>query len=338
MTRPAMFPSTVRSGVTAWAVAVLVAFAPPATGAAYVPQAAGGVPVRVCVVDTGVPKGAPGVVERLTATGSLEPTEPHGAQMAAIIRTAYPQAQIVSVQRSGGPTTVTIADTVDLCVARQTQVISMSFVLTEGGYDRPALEAAVDRARAAGVVLVAAAGNRRLVEAPANVPGVIGVGAVDSDGSTCEFSPEGQGLLMAPGCDVEGTETEGTSDAAAYVAGTAAAIIGTRGIAGAAVEAAVRTVAYAEAEKRSPYAWVARARRSVTVELHEAPRGASVAVRGMRRRSAVTVRLARGAGTRLRIAVHCGLRQQVLRVRLPPVGSGRAVQVAACAASLAAVE
>ncbi len=217
------------------------AVAPASVSAAtYTPQAPNGAPVRVCMPDTGVADGTAGVVERLTATGSLEPTSPHGTQMAAIIRAAYPSAQIVSVQRSGGPTTITIAEVIDLCVARGAQVISMSFTLTDGGYDRPALQAAVDRARAAGVLLVGAAGNERRIEAPADLPGVIGVGAVDGDGDTCAFSAAGHGLLMALGCDVENVDSQGTSDAAAYVAGTAAAIIGTQGLSGAALESVVR--------------------------------------------------------------------------------------------------
>lgn len=73
------------------------------------------------------------------------------------------------------------------------------------------LENYVQAANAHGVGVVAAAGNEGgEVQAPADVPGVLGVGASDANpanlGVMCSFSNRGPGLaLLAPGC---GSQTE----------------------------------------------------------------------------------------------------------------------------------
>jgi Subtilase family len=69
------------------------------------------------------------------------------------------------------------------------------------------LENYVRAANASGLSVVAAAGNEGgEVQAPADVPGVLGVGAGDANpanlGVMCSFSNSGPGLaLLAPGCD-----------------------------------------------------------------------------------------------------------------------------------------
>lgn len=73
------------------------------------------------------------------------------------------------------------------------------------------LENYVKSANAHGLSVVAAVGNEAgPVQAPADVPGVLGVGASDANpanvGAACSFSNSGPGLaLLAPGC---GTQTE----------------------------------------------------------------------------------------------------------------------------------
>jgi subtilisin family serine protease len=104
-----------------------------------------------------------------------------------------------------------------------------------------AIQDAVDAARAAGVVVVAAAGNDQLrlpgsASAPASCRGVLSVGAVGSDGAIATYSNANRWVdLVAPGGDTSSgagvtstapggayEEVEGTSFAAPYVAGAVA--------------------------------------------------------------------------------------------------------------------
>jgi hypothetical protein len=88
---------------------------------------------------------------------------------------------------------------------------------------------AVAYARQNGIVVVSAVGNDAgPVNAPASVPGVIGVGAVGRDGVLCGFSSRGPDLdIAALGCDMDvaaipsGAAGSGqsTSLASAYIAG-----------------------------------------------------------------------------------------------------------------------
>ncbi len=79
------------------------------------------------------------------------------------------------------------------------------------GGELEALENYVQAANASGLNVVAAVGNEGgQVQAPADVPGVLGVGASDANpanlGVMCSFSNSGAGLaLLAPGC---GSQTE----------------------------------------------------------------------------------------------------------------------------------
>lgn len=115
------------------------------------------------------------------------------------------------------------------------QVINLSLVTTE---DNTAVRAAVRRALAKGVVIVAAAGNDggpqdgNPTPYPASYDGVIGVGAITADGVRASFSQHGDYVdLVAVGENVtvaslgSGHHPEqGTSFAAPLVAATAALI------------------------------------------------------------------------------------------------------------------
>lgn len=87
---------------------------------------------------------------------------------------------------------------IDWAVAEGADVISMSlgghFNLTDTGA-RLQVEAAVQRALDAGVVVVASAGNQGEqapdVESPADIPGVIAVGSIGRDGQVSDFSSRG---------------------------------------------------------------------------------------------------------------------------------------------------
>jgi hypothetical protein len=111
------------------------------------------------------------------------------------------------------------------------------------GDDLQNLENYVQSANAHGLSVVAAAGNEGgPVQAPASVPGVLGVGASDANpaslGGLCPFTNRGAGLaVLAPGCDSQsgGIEiafsddgapawAEGTSEAAVIVSAAEASM------------------------------------------------------------------------------------------------------------------
>ena len=131
-----------------------------------------------------------------------------------------------------------LADGIDYAVAHGAQVISMSIGYSApSGTVRKALQEAYDH----GVVVIASAGNSggpasRRPQAPesfpANYPGVISVGAVDSSGAVAGFSSDNLSVqVAAPGVSVpaQGRDGQywsvsGTSPACALVAGVAALI------------------------------------------------------------------------------------------------------------------
>ena len=132
-----------------------------------------------------------------------------------------------------------LADGIAYAVTHGAQVISMSI-----GYSAPSgtVRAELQKAYDHGVVVIASAGNSGgpadsgSVEAPesfpANYPGVISVGAVDSSGAVASFSSDNLSVqLAAPGVSVpaQGRDGQywlvsGTSPACALVAGVAALI------------------------------------------------------------------------------------------------------------------
>jgi subtilisin family serine protease len=99
-------------------------------------------------------------------------------------------------------------------------VVNMSIgAAAEGGKLE---KAAVERAVADGLILVAAAGNRgaAFLDFPAAYPGVIPVGAIGEDGRRAEFSSWGARMdIVAPGVQVQSTFLDGFHPQADVVAG-----------------------------------------------------------------------------------------------------------------------
>ena len=212
----------------------------------------------ICLVDTGVNVNpdTSGVIARLTLTGAATDRSPtlHGTQMAMFIGAPvnsygmvglWPSARIVSVRANvdgqDAFTPVGYINGVRTCNdhARLYGVkvialpFSSGFALTAD--EAQALKDEVDGARTLGISVVAAGGNTggQPVGTPANVAGVLSVGATDSaSGGPCAFSASAA-LLFAPGCTLNGagpatgapvTNQQGTSHAAAVVSAALAAL------------------------------------------------------------------------------------------------------------------
>jgi type VII secretion-associated serine protease mycosin len=206
--------------------------------------------VTVAVIDSGVwadhPDLAGAVLPGFNVLGKGDGREDyvgHGTGIAGIIAArgrsgnrgvlgVAPAAEVLPVSPAGSPLVVTEA--IDWSVEHGAKVINMSFLTngTEG------LAAAVKRAAAADVVLVAGSGNDDEAgsdsEYPAAYQEVLAVGAADRAGKIAAFSHQGPQLdLVAPGVDVAVATSdpdsryqrvEGTSVSTAIVSGAAALI------------------------------------------------------------------------------------------------------------------
>lgn len=232
-----MSPPTVHAetSITAQALADDGAFLPYASP----PAQLGG----LCLVDTGVnvnPDTESVVVDRTAIDGGsgddVSPTA-HGTVLAmmagapangwGMIGTAPRSIQIVSVRiLEPGQTTFPfssydagITECLQLRHKYNIRVINLSLGASEtpSGQGYEMVGEAVQEAGDYGVAVVVAAGNDNggPVEYPAAYPGVLSVGASDTQsGAFCSFSNRGENLRMiAPGCDLDGANpTSGEPD------------------------------------------------------------------------------------------------------------------------------
>jgi len=160
----------------------------------------------VAVVDSGVDAGHPDLAGRLVpgfdflnGTAATTDQHGHGTHMAAIVAAARngsggagvaPEASVMPLRvldaNLVGPATA-VAAAVDFAVERGVEVINLSVGRSAGSVgSQAAIRAAIERANAAGVVVVAAAGNNRTAADPspgcgdpAASPGVVCVAATD---------------------------------------------------------------------------------------------------------------------------------------------------------------
>jgi hypothetical protein len=219
-----------------------LAYAPP-------PRALAG----LCLVDTGVnvnPDTESTVIDRTAIDGGsgndVSPTT-HGtvlAMMAAapangwgMVGTAPRSIQIVSVGiLEPGQSTFpfsSYATGISTCLELRKQYDIKVINLSLGSPETPSsqnyetLGAAIQEAIDYGISVVAAAGNDDggPVEYPAAYPGVLSVGATDTQsGAFCAFSNRGPGLRMvAPGCDLDGANPETGVEENNYWQGTSGA-------------------------------------------------------------------------------------------------------------------
>jgi serine protease len=255
-----------------------------------------------------------------------------------------------------------VAQGIDFAVAHGAHVINLSLGDQIGAFSSsPEFSRAIDRALAAGRVVVAAAGNTGLpvCEQPSAEKGLLCVGSVDENRRRSVFSSFGSGLgVMAPGgsallgrdiisafneSDASYTEMAGTSQAAPHVAGVAALLV-SKGLRGRAVVQRILATA-TDAGPSGPDAeygaGIVNARRAVTglgsgqAGGGSTGSGASVSVR---RRQRIRTVLRRGIRVRCRAsgAGRCKVGART-RTRGRPLvaagsrrlGAGRRVVVAA---------
>jgi type VII secretion-associated serine protease mycosin len=212
--------------------------------------------VIVAVVDSGVDaenpdlkgsvlSGADFVSPALSPDGRVD-GDGHGTGMAGLIaahgqvRGVAPRASILPIRvldDTGTTTQASIGRAIDYAVDQGAMVINVSIGGDIGG---PNEEAAVERAIANNVVVVAGAGNTTegstAVGYPAAVPGVVAVVGVDKHGVHASLSVSGpEAVIAAPAVDIVSSDIRapghdgyrtgnGTSDAAAIVSGVVALI------------------------------------------------------------------------------------------------------------------
>jgi subtilisin family serine protease len=231
-----------------------------ATDSTWIPAPA--VPAAVCIVDTGndANPDTTNVVARLAVDdgdGADLGATKHGTLMSMIAAAPYnqfgmvgiaPSIKVVSVRatRSGdGFTFGEILKGIDVCrVWRMTyniKVVSLSLgAINTGPLDsatEQAMSDAVDKARAAGIDVVAAAGNHPgAVDWPAAYGPIVAVAAADNTGAQCGFAATGAEVdLWAPGCpqdvalpDGRAAWASGSSEATALTAAVLAQLRGLR--------------------------------------------------------------------------------------------------------------
>lgn len=230
-----------------------------------------GTGVTVGIVDTGINPDHPDLrgvklaawKDLVNGKASPYDDEGHGSHVAGIVagqkvRGVAPHASLVvvkAISATGEGSDANVASGIDFAVANGAKVICLSL----GGGKLPILgtqsENAAKAALAKGVLVVAAAGNdgpnNGDVSAPASVPGVIAVAAVDANLRVADFSSRGSdndpvigglGLprsdpdkkpeIAAPGVDImsawKGTDyasAKGTSQATPFVAGALALLL-----------------------------------------------------------------------------------------------------------------
>ncbi|WP_266367421.1 S8 family peptidase [Tellurirhabdus rosea] len=218
--------------------------------------------IKVAVLDTGIANHTDLIVSGgasfISGVASFNDDNGHGTHCAGIIGArnntvgvvgVAPRCSLFAVKvlnaAGSGPFSGIVAG-LGWALANKMDVVSMSLGAVMPCQNAPAaLVTAINRLRAAGCTVVAAAGNsfldpnpqNRLVNVPGSIPGVIAVAAVDQSGQVATFSSRGGACnpvtLSAPGVSINSTfhspansyrVLSGTSMACPAVAGAVALI------------------------------------------------------------------------------------------------------------------
>lgn len=171
---------------------------------------------------------------------SMSDPNGHGTQVASTILATYTkrypnagkQLKLHSVRvidESGYATLSSLLEGLEWARSQHFELINMSF---SGSESSPTLERMIERLQMNGSVIIAAAGNGGGEDKvfPADLPGVIAIGAVKSDGRIEEYSNWGKGVDLyssqstweVPSSSQSVQVFAGTSASAAYVTGLAA--------------------------------------------------------------------------------------------------------------------
>jgi subtilisin family serine protease len=211
--------------------------------------------VRVAVCDTGIDLDHPDLVENIAGEVNLakpnksgDDDSGHGTHIAGVVAAVDNWIGVVGVgpnislyavkvlDHKGKGWLSDLIDAFDWCIANDIQVINMSFGTLE---DNSSFQEAVRDVFSAGIVLVAAAGNRGEeggeISFPARYPETIAVSAVDIYGNLASFSSYGAEIdLTAPGVEIKSTYENGmyefmsgTSMSTPHVTGAVALLLTT---------------------------------------------------------------------------------------------------------------
>ncbi len=206
--------------------------------------------VKVGVIDTGIELSHPdlaanikGGYNAINSTRSANDDNGHGTHVAGIIAAANNSIGVVGVgpaidlyaikvlSRTGSGYLSDVIEGLNWAVVNGLQIVNMSLGSSS---NVQSFADAVVAAKAAGLVMVAAAGNSgAAVSYPAAYPEVIAVSATDSNNMIASFSSRGPEVdIAAPGVSIYSTykgkiykTLSGTSMASPHVAGAAALLM-----------------------------------------------------------------------------------------------------------------
>lgn len=211
-----------------------------------------GAGINVGVIDTGIDYthedlNVIGGVTFIEGTSSYMDDNGHGTHVAGTIAALNNMYGVVGVSPQVNLYAIKVIDQfrngnysdlvagIEWSITNQMDIVNMSL---GGNTKSRTLEKAIDHAYKAGILLVAAAGNKGFdqkgtISYPAMYNSVIAVGALDQQNNRANFSSVGKELeLMAPGVDILSTVPgggygydSGTSMAAPHVAGVAALVL-----------------------------------------------------------------------------------------------------------------